>query len=353
MIRRSVPTDLAAGSQRGLRDSPVKVDLILVGVVAAYVALAAFLQTTGPPHREIVVLWQQVRPVFLVFALLTILVLALDVLRSGKSLTSAAGWKDLSGRCLRARSVLRWFVACILFWPFMDVFGWYKSRIDLSAPNLWDPAIVRLEGLLHFGRQPWEWLQPVLGHPVVTRALDLFYHQVYPAVILFVVIGFALAGTGVRRARYLVLFVVTWIVVGTIGGTVFASVGPCYYGLTFPDAPDPFGPLMSYLQTVHAVTPLAAIRSQNFLWAGHMGLATPLGVSAMPSVHVGLATLVMLAAFDYGWWVRIPSVLFWLATLVGSVATGWHYAADGYAATLIVVAVWLAASQFWRRLESG
>lgn len=331
-------------------DRPIatRTDLILLAIVTLYTGLAAFLQAAGPAHRPLTVLWPQVRPVFPIFALLAILAAALDQLRSGKSFTQVANWATLAKRCTRPSTLLRWCVACVMFWPFMDVFGWYKSRIWVGNPTLWDPAIVRLENVMHFGHQPWEWLQPVLGNVAATRSLDVFYHQIYPAVILFVVIGFALAGRGVSRSRYLVHFVLTWIIVGTVGGTLFPSVGPCYYGLAIP-GPDPFAPLMAHLEAMNQVAPLAALRSQAFLWAGHTGVATPLGVSAMPSVHVGLAALVMAAAFECSRGVRTLGVLFWLATLVGSVALGWHYAADGYVATLIVVVLWAGAARFWRR----
>lgn len=323
----------------------MKADFAVIAIVGVYTLVAAVLQAIGPHHRDLVVLWTDAAVAFSVFALLVVMLVALDVLRANKSFTTAEGWRELGRRCVEPQAILRWLVACVVFWPFMDVFGWYKSRIPISHPALWDPAIVRLEAALHFGRQPWEWLQPVLGGMTATRAVDLFYHQIYPAVVIATVVAFALLDRGVRRGRFMILFLATWIVVGTIGGTLFASVGPCYFGLQFPDVPNPFGPLMAHLHAVDAATHLSAISSQEFLWAGYTHQATPLGVSAMPSVHVALAALVMVAAFDFNVWVRIAGVLFWFATLVGSVATGWHYASDGYVGTILVVLLWWASKR--------
>jgi len=328
-------------------------DFVIVGIVATYTAVAAVLQAIGPKPRPLAVLWHDVAVIIPIFAGLVILLVALDVLRSGKSFTSAAGWTELGRRCTRSSAILRWIVACIVFWPFMDVFGWYKSRIPITNPILKDPVIVRIDAALHFGHQPWELLQPVFGHPFATRLIDAFYHQIYPAVVIGVVVACSLIARGARRARFLVGFLMVWIIVGTVGGTLLASVGPCYYGRVFTDVPDPFAPLMRYLYSVNAVTALAAIPSQEFLWSGYTGQTVPLGISAMPSVHVAIAALLMCAAFDFRYpLVRLLGVLFWLATLVGSVATGWHYAVDGYVATVAVVVGWLVLKRVWHATES-
>jgi membrane-associated phospholipid phosphatase len=77
------------------------------------------------------------------------------------------------------------------------------------------------------------------------------------------------------------------------------------------------------------------------------------GISAMPSLHVGGATLCALL----GW--RTDRRLGWMfivyagIIMIGSVHLGWHYAIDGYVAGLATVAIWGAVGAILRRSSAG
>jgi len=64
------------------------------------------------------------------------------------------------------------------------------------------------------------------------------------------------------------------------------------------------------------------------------------GISATPSVHVGLAFIMPRGAFlmrpFYGWMMSLYVVLVWIA----SVHLGWHYALDGAVALLLAAVIW-------------
>jgi membrane-associated phospholipid phosphatase len=76
------------------------------------------------------------------------------------------------------------------------------------------------------------------------------------------------------------------------------------------------------------------------------------GISAMPSVHNGLALLFALAAFRLnrvaGWVLSAYAALIWL----GSIHLGWHYALDGLVAGAVTYAIWLACGRIAEKLDS-
>jgi hypothetical protein len=96
-----------------------------------------------------------------------------------------------------------------------------------------------------------------------------------------------------------------------------------------------------------------ALHNQSYLIKAHGGdrLSIGGGISAMPSVHNGLAFLFALAA----WRVSRPlgcllgsyAAVIW----VGSVHLGWHYGLDGVVAVALTILIWQVCGHIADRLE--
>jgi hypothetical protein len=141
------------------------------------------------------------------------------------------------------------------------------------------------------------------------------------------------------------------MILGTVLAIALSSAGPCYYGLLTGDQ-SPYGPLMSYLQSVNAKTPLLAVEGQNVLWQLYLERRhVPfLSISAMPSVHVAVAVLFALVGWEANRVLGLVLTVYALVVLVASVHLGWHYAVDGYFAALATAVIWIvtgAALQAW------
>ncbi len=233
----------------------------------------------------------------------------------------------------------------ILIPIFFSLFTTAKNMIPIINPFSWDPFFVELESWLHFGYQPWELLHPILAFPIVTMVISFFY-KLWFVTKFFVMYWqtFNVSRPHIREQFFISLLGI-WIINGVILATWLSSVGPCYFGLAYPDLANPFAPLMEYLYSTDNLTAVFDLQAQEFLWQAYQGNApVPFsGISAMPSMHVSLATLFVLLAWQYGTLVKTFFIYFLFFTLIGSVHLGWHYAADGYLSILTTIPIWYAS----------
>ena len=156
------------------------------------------------------------------------------------------------------------------------------------------------------------------------------------------------------RSRFFLSYFFLWILLGTLGATIFSSAGPVYYEAVVGDA-GPYGLLVSYLQEVGQTHPLTALRIQELLWAGYTGQLTFKfdGISAMPSLHVALPVLLTFVAYRLQPWVGIAFGFYSLLILIGSVHLAWHYAVDGYASIVAVPFIWALSGWAVRKAKRG
>ncbi|WP_165915493.1 phosphatase PAP2 family protein [Rhodovulum marinum] len=214
-----------------------------------------------------------------------------------------------------------------------------KTSLPDIVPFFADPALSRFDSWLHGGIAPWELTHGLLAG-VPAWIFERLYIDVWIVVIFCFPVVVTLAdGDARRRARFFALYVFVWVGIGNVLALAGMSVGPVYHDrLTGLDV---FGGL----DTALAASGIAATYTgalQDTLWSlyvdGQNSAAS--GISAFPSVHVAMTTLVALYIFE-----RVPrawplSLLLVLGYLVMSVHLGWHYAVDGYASILLVGAVW-------------
>jgi hypothetical protein len=237
-----------------------------------------------------------------------------------------------------------------LFPFFGSAFSYFRIYIPSFRPFSWDPTLAEWDRWLHGGIHPWEWLQPVLGHPYITTIINGFYHLWFAA--MFGVILWQMGSLSRPRLRmqFFLTFVLLWALLGNIAATLLSSAGPVYYGrVTHLD--DPFAPLMDYLRAANEVTPVWALNVQELLWTSYTenGLAIIGGMTAMPSMHIATSTAFMLVALATNRRLGYLFAAFAVLMQIGSVHLGWHYAIDGYVAAIGTWVIWLAVGWFLRR----
>lgn len=296
---------------------------------------------------------------FLLMALVPVpLLLGAALWREARARPAEPGWR-LPAAWRRARAgalandrVLGALVATICVALVINLFSSWKLAIPRVQPFAWDESFHRLDVALHGGRMPWEWLQPLLGRVGATRFLDGVYLMWHPVVGLGVA-AVVWSGEHRLRMRFLVTFTLCWLLLGAVAAMAFSSAGPCYW-VPVVGGPDPYAGLFEYLRAADGVAPLAALRIQEGLWARYATGAGGAysGISAMPSLHVAIPVLFVVAALAWRRrWLAGAAAAFAALTLLGSVHLGWHYAVDGYAGAAGAGMLWWAAGRVKRPPE--
>nr|WP_245211712.1 phosphatase PAP2 family protein [Neoroseomonas oryzicola] len=194
---------------------------------------------------------------------------------------------------------------------------------------------------MHGGTPLWRHLHPVLTP--YTRYIDIFYNVFWQVAMLTMVLAMAFANQ--RRRRFFIIFFLCWIVLGNVLAGMFYSAGPIFYDRVVGDA-QRFRFLLDYIGG-YQDPPLAVSVYQSYLWTLHR-LGAPefgSGISAFPSMHVSMATLIALWLTRMHRRLAIPAVLMVLLTQAGSVHLGWHYAVDGYASIVLTYLIWRTVDQ--------
>lgn len=252
--------------------------------------------------------------------------------------------RDYRERFLNADTATRFLIASAPLPLFMSVFSSLKRMIPYANPYGWDADFAEWDRALHFGTHPWEWLHPLLGEPVITSAVNAAYHAWFFALFFCFIWQCLSRRDPLLRMRFLLSFLLCWMVLGSVLATAFASGGPVYYGrLTGLD--DPYAPLFAYLYDAAQHVPIWALDVQERLWATYVDRGTELGhgISAMPSLHVAVAVLMACLGWSLARWAGWALAAFAVVIQIGSVHLGWHYAIDGYVSTVCVLLIWAAS----------
>lgn len=246
-------------------------------------------------------------------------------------------------------------VAGSMAWLTFPAFGMFKQVILPPRGFLWDHSLAHI-GRMLFGVSPWQVTHSVFGSLSATRFLDSVYSLWLIVIFAFpMVVAVAFDDSRVRF-RLIFSWFSAWVGIGTLAAWVFASAGPVYFNaLVGHDAN--YAALQLRLAGLEHLAeaqghPLAALEFQPILLHAFRLRDYSLagGISAMPSMHVALATLLVIGGFKrnrlWGLAFTTYALLIWIA----SIHFGWHYFVDGPVAALMMVALWKTSAPLAARL---
>jgi hypothetical protein len=347
----SLLASLLSGFTASLREHA-----LLIGMIAVHFAIGAAMPAIlGRPLQFQPTLVQVVSVLWLIgfWSLLIPLTLgfAAAAIRRGKARPLAAALRWVRDDALRRDRV--W--GCIIVFAVLPVFGWTFGFLQVLLPLLhpidWDPTFAAWDQALHFGRQPWEWLQPLLGFPAATSFLSIIY-----ALWFFILYGLAFWQAFDRkdpalRMQYLLFTTLLWAVLGNVLGTILASGGPVYFG-RLTGLPDPYVPLFRYLDAANGQFLNFSREIQERMWSlylvnGQDGKVAG-AICAMPSLHVASSCGFYLLARARNRWLGRLFLVFLVLMLLGSIHLGWHYAIDGYVGIVGAMIIWWACGKLVR-----
>ena len=171
-----------------------------------------------------------------------------------------------------------------------------------------------------------------------------------------VIWGFALVFSGAfvatfasRRftGTFFTALMLSWFIGGIVMAYAISAAGPVFAHLADPELAGRFLPLRRELVRTLGEDDLVML-SQRYL-AAAINVKIALkggGISAMPSMHIATATILVIAAWKTRW---LPLAgLFWMMTFFGSVYLGYHYAIDAPIAAVIAALCWSIAHRLYR-----
>jgi hypothetical protein len=215
-------------------------------------------------------------------------------------------------------------------------FNVFKVLIPHVNPFFLDGFLSDLDRWV-FGTDPWRLTHALIG-PLGTRIVDGVYALWFPAWLL-AILHFSLFADRDLQRRFFLSFLAAWVVVGIVLATLMSSAGPCFLGLIDHPYADRYAGLLPLKDAPFAT------RAQHYLADAYRSgaLGTASGISAMPSVHIAVAAIMVLAFRCYGRLAFAASLFFYLMIFVGSVHLGWHYVSDGVIATAASLLLWRLA----------
>lgn len=219
----------------------------------------------------------------------------------------------------------------------------------LQGSFLYDRFQADVDAWLHFGVDPWRLLPLWMYHPFMLRVIEWNYNVLW-FIVCFGLLFYVVTSprTKAMKARYVINVMLVWIACGNLLAGLFLSAGPAFYGAVTGDM-GRFADQLALLSTSASIT--AAANYQKYLWSlyeqGIPGFGS--GISAFPSVHVGLISMNAFFAAELSR--RLGCIAFCYASFVAlsSVYLGWHYAIDGYASFAVVTLCYFASRRIMNR----
>lgn len=239
-------------------------------------------------------------------------------------------------------------VACCLTSLIFPFFLTFKELVLPTRAFLWDRSFAHL-GRLLFGTSPWTLTHSVFGNPTGARVLDLSYRFWLPFMFGLPAVSTVLFADTRLRFQILTAWTLCWILIGTIAAWYFASAGPCYFNTFIGNDPD-YADLLQRLAAIGKQAaaeghPIAVLQFQPGLVEIYRAraLASGGGISAMPSVHVAMASLFALVGFRINRWVGWAFVALVMMVWTATVFFGWHYIIDGPVGIVMMFGTWKLA----------
>ena len=253
----------------------------------------------------------------------------------------------------KAVSIVASIVLCSAF-TFM--FSMVKTQFPAAMPFWADDLFTRLDQLLHFGQNPRDFLQ-FMGWFGVS-SLEKFYLNGWVFIATFFpALLIAFDPDEIRTRQFILLWAACWIVLGNLLALTFMSAGPIFVELVPGVDPDVHADVVGLLAREDAAFLLDL---RNNLWDAYANGSKMVGtgISAFPSVHVGMATVFGLYLIRLGhdlraqdaalhrhvpmhWAGTVAGVLIIAIFLVLSVYLTLHYAVDGYASLIVIWAIYV------------
>jgi hypothetical protein len=242
------------------------------------------------------------------------------------------------------------FLSAIVLPLFLAGFTASKTAIPFIVGYNWDSTFADLDVLV-LGENAWQITHAWLGFRWV-GVLEWAYTFGWGLVFL---VGSSLVAIHAQRrdlATFFTAMFLTWMIGGFVVAYGFSAAGPVFVHLVEPTSGTRFQELRETL--AGNLAPEGLLRTtQSYLESSlhdHTAYKGG-GISAMPSMHIGAASIFVLATRRSS--LFLPSIAFWIVIFVLSAYFGYHYWIDAIPAAAIAWLSWAAAESYYKQTASA
>ncbi|MDE1152717.1 MAG: phosphatase PAP2 family protein [Micavibrio sp.] len=226
-----------------------------------------------------------------------------------------------------------------------------KSLIANLHPFAWDNEFIAIDKFLHLGYMPNDFIVAITEKLHLGGLLDIAYFSWFA--MMYAIVGYNLFWDSdrKRRLRFMWVFFLSWVLLGSLLGTVFSAAGPIFYHDFFPNLPDPYKDFVAYIEAHGAADFSIAYHSRFLLlaWTTNGQMVNPNAVAAFPSMHLAIAWLAVLYARSFGRGPFIIALVFTVLIYMATILFGFHYAIDGYVSIILVSLMWWGFGKYLDR----
>ena len=249
-------------------------------------------------------------------------------------------WAELRPRLLYL------LLPTIVFPLFLVSYTAAKTSIPFIVGYRWDGFWAGADRLI-FGDDAWRITHRWLGENFMV-VWQWIYTVVWGGAFAFSSVLVPLNARPRVTAVFYTAMIATWLLGGIVMAYLVSAAGPIFAPMFDPRLASEFRPLHQALQRgLGDNGPIAF--TQHYLASlikTHVAIKGG-GISAMPSMHLGAASVYVLAARRTRWFA--PTIAFWLIIFVCSGYFGYHYWVDGIAAAAVATFCWAVAERFYPR----
>lgn len=335
--------------------SRLRLDGWIYAAIGAYTAFGLlFLHVSGNEDQATYAIYIE-KWVASFLILMPISAVAFDVLAvciRFNARRSLAYRRSFSAR--RVAGLISGMMLLMMLMLFQGTFTSIKNTLPILHGGFpYDRLHADIDDWLHLGTAPWRLLYAVGATDMVRAAVEWNYNVLW-FIVCFGSLFFVATSprADAVRGRYMLMFMFVWIFLGNVLAGIFLSAGPAFYGAVTGDS-GRFAEQLAFL--AESGGQHSAVAYQEYLWSlyseGKAGFGS--GISAFPSVHVGLITMNALFLAELSRRKALAAILYTALILASSVYLGWHYAIDGYVSILATVICHFALRRFLVRRTVG
>ncbi|CAN0581665.1 unnamed protein product [Ectocarpus sp. 12 AP-2014] len=269
-------------------------------------------------------------------------------------------WTKCESHIAFAKRIAAALVTLAFCCLFLSAFSSVKSSLPYTAqmwglePFFADPFLAEVDRLMHFGTDPWVWthaLTETLGWDNFAVHASIIYGPLWLILAFYLPAIMIFAGEDRRTMNhYVALYAFSWVILGNVFAMIGQSGGPIYF--------DNITETVRFAD-LHTSLASGSIANSWFgtvqpaLWEAYISedQAMGSGISAFPSLHLGMIMVVALYLAEKHVALRLFGIFMVVSVMFISVWVGYHYAIDGYFSIIAIYAAHVALKRWARTRE--